>query len=445
MPKSKDRGDRGGGGGVDEIQWFEFDPSLIRFDDTVLLLGTRGSGKTLAARLILLSAGKPPVGLVQIGSPEGLKTWIDNLPIIYLHQSNEIDTERFQALMEPQAARAVEITKQCKKRKAKWKAKSIAKIQELQAAEEKQLLERAERKKYSVDKLRRKTLQLKAKYDQIKYEEGKKLQEKWQKLYDRLAVPDSCFLCFDDLGDEKKGVMDHKIMKQLFSTGRHYLALVIIICQYVKHLSTTCRSGVNWLFLWAGAYSPKEMDKIYDDYVPASIFPNKKLFWKAYRRITEEDTQNCIVIWRHNQVAKKAENRVFWWNPVKWMCRREDKVEFFGSSDYKLYSDLFYNGKSGLVGSAEVADKACKDFQRAERQKQKSTASSSSSSCVTGPTMTLPPTIAGAKREDLQKVMQEELQKAAETRPEQDLLANKQSEARWKRAEKLRQKRLRQP
>lgn len=403
----------------EEISFREFEPQWVRFDDTCLFLGPPRSGKTVGARLILLASGKPPRGMVQVGSPEGLKTWTENLPIVYLHQSRTIDESVYKKWMDVQEARIIEVSEEVKRKREKWRVKMNAKIDAAQKKEQEALLERAEKENWPQDRLRRKTQSLKEKYEKVVAEETKLLEKKRSALYDQLAIHESCFSGFDDLGDEKKAVMDHPIIKKLMATHRHYAALTFVICQYAKHLNAQCRLSCDWLFIWAGSLSPKDMEKVIDDYIPACYFSKRDAI-RAFQTITDRDPQNCMVVWRANPNSKKAGDCVFFWNPVASISKQRGKLGFFGDPDYKLYSDLFYNGTA-----------TCSKIPQQQAKKKKPTRSlkEEEKQIVSGPT-----------KEERIKLVQAAFEEPQKTSDKQNLLAHKRSQARWKRAESHRQK-----
>lgn len=330
------------------VEYREFDPAWVRFDDTILLLGPRKGGKTVAAREILLGQNKPPRGMIQVGSPEGLKTWTDNLPILFLHESDTIDQPFFERWMSEQKAKVTEIEIEVKRRKAKWLEKSNAKLDAAMKKEHKALIDKSEEEKWSNSKIARRQAKLKAKYDRLAETESDRLQAKKDALYDRMVLPESCFCGFDDLGEEKKGVMDHKTLKKLMNTGRHYGALVFVIAQYAKHLGSACRGGINWLFLWPGSLSTSDTKKVFEDYIPGTML-TRKAAMRTFKAITDKDSRNCMVVWRSNPNSKRPEDCIFYWNPIKALGRRRGVTNMFGDPNFKLYSDLFYNGKEGYI------------------------------------------------------------------------------------------------
>ncbi len=421
MPSSKEKDDH-------IVEFKEFDPAWIRFDDTVLLLGPRKAGKSVAAREILLSQGKPPRGQVQLGSPEGLKSWIQHLPIVFLHQYKEIDAQRTKIWMDEQEKRVVAISTDVSRKHAGWLKKSNDKLDTMKKSEKDALLAIANQEKWPEHKLVRRLQKLKVKYDALTLQESDRLLQKKEKLYDRLVLPESCFCGFDDLGDEKKGVMDNPLMKTLVNTGRHYAALVFVIAQYAKHLSAACRSGTNWLFLWAGSMSGSDLEKVFKDYIPATIFPNKEATMRAFKAITEKDPRNCMVIWRANPHSKKAEDCVFFWNPIAALAKRRGATCMFGDANFKLYSDLYYNGKAGPIQNAVPVSSS-------------PSASSSSSSLLF---------LSGGKKksaanenltdEDRKRLVEQfetlqALDPKVQKLQKQQLLASKQAQNRWKRSE----------
>lgn len=332
----------------DTIEYAEFDPAWIRFDDTVLLLGPRKKGKTVGAREILLSANKPPRGMIQVGSSDGLKSWSDNLPLLFLHESDTIDEALFTNWMSIQKEKVIEIEIEVKGRLSKWLEKSNAKLDAAMKKEHQALIQRSETEKWSNRKLLRKQGKLKAKYDALADSESARLYAKKEALYDRMVLPESCFCGFDDLGEEKKGVMNHKLLQILFSRGRHYGALVLVIAQYAKHLGAASRSGVNWLLIWPGSLGPEDMKKVIEDYIPGVMLSQKQAL-RTFKAITDKDSKNAMVIWRSNPNSTKAQDCIFYWNPIKSIARRRGKSTMFGDSNLKLYSDLFYNGKHGYI------------------------------------------------------------------------------------------------
>lgn len=408
----------------------EFNPDWVRFDDTVILLGPRKGGKTVGAREILLSKNKPPRGMFQVGSPEGLKTWTDSLPLAFLHESDEIDEAFFKKWMDEQKAVVTKVEVECKKRYTKWMANSNKKIDAAKKEEVAALQARANAEEWSAEKLARKLAKIRAKYDELTLQESKRLWKRKEELYDRMVLPESCFCGFDDLGEEKKGVMDHKVMKTLVNTGRHYGALVIVIAQYAKHLSSACRSGMNWLFLWTGSLSIGDSKKVFEDYFPATMFSSRKSVMRIFKAITDADPQNCMVVWRSNPNSKKAQDCVFHWNPIKSLALRRGNVPMFGDATFKLHSDLFYNGPYSYIQN--IPD-------RKQSSKRNTKLPTTTTATVTLAAESKP------SEEERQKAIDQFLSATPvpvpETKTEKlDKMAQKQAINRWKKADQLKKR-----
>ena len=76
-----------------------------------------------------------------------------------------------------------------------------------------------------------------------------------------------------------EGFKNSKSLEKIFTIGRHFFISVIVICQRIKSLSTTCR--INTIFLLVGTLNQQSKKILEDEYTLANIQKDK--FQEMYR------------------------------------------------------------------------------------------------------------------------------------------------------------------
>lgn len=441
MPK-KDRepGTRTNGGeqmeGETQFQWFN--PAMVKYNSTVLFIGPRKAGKTTAAVQLLLSAHKPQAGFVQCGSPDWKKTWSKKIPIVFIQKGKRINDAFYAGWMGPQDDMANQVAAEVDAKVEKWKARSDRKLEKEKKKALDDLAEVAAKEKWDTDKAERRMKRVVDAFEEKSIAEERKLEKKKEEEEDRLSEPESIFCVLDDMGDTKDA-MEHPRLVELIDMGRHYLAMTIVIVQYLVSFPAKCRGGVDWVFIWGGSLTADEMKKFINMYIPEQTFPTKRAALRAFRSITggnsdEEASKTCMVIWRTGP-SKAPRNCVFKWNARS--SARGNRKTLIGDPDYRLYSDLYYNGAGGQVPSTVLAKV------RAEEKKQKRVPAATIGAAASAPASA---TVAKKEmtKEEYKKRFGEFVVKRQKEREagdhKLDARAVKKSNERWRKADKQQRK-----
>lgn len=168
-------------------------------------------------------------------------------------------------------------------------------------------------------------------------------------------------MVFDDV-TAKREFRKGEILEDLFSNGRHYKAVIIISCQYIKQLPPAVRTNTDYLFM---LHSTKRTCKIlYEEYVEN---PDEfAMFMKLLRAVTSQTNAN----------GKEMYNSLVYNNCVK--SYRLDEmfsiyrhVEEFNPDDVELGSGVWrkYNATHFRDHVKEIAKKEHKEKQRRRRLK----------------------------------------------------------------------------
>ena len=80
-----------------------------------------------------------------------------------------------------------------------------------------------------------------------------------------------------------EGFKNSKSLEKIFTIGRHFFISVVVICQRVKSLSTTCRINTN--FLIVGILNEQSKKLLLEEYTLANIKKDK--FLEIYRDATK--------------------------------------------------------------------------------------------------------------------------------------------------------------
>jgi hypothetical protein len=117
-------------------------------------------------------------------------------------------------------------------------------------------------------------------------------QQRKIRLYKRIIkkpLPDrySIGLVFDDVTAKRK-FRKGEILEDLFSNGRHYHAVIIISCQYIKQLPPAVRTNADYIFM---LHNSKRTCKIlHDEYV--TVPEDYSMFLELLRIVTSEKYEN---------------------------------------------------------------------------------------------------------------------------------------------------------
>lgn len=322
-----------------------FDPRLIGYDETVLMIGDRGAGKTNAARWILREAGLSR-GFVMCGSPEWKKTWSRIVPILYVHhvKDNQMDNEFWEDWMGKMDMISNEIDERVDQKKREL-------IEETKQAYDKRRKEELDRfmkiadennwsdKKFDrkIDKLKR---ELEAEYKRMQDDINRKVTA----YRHQISRPEAMFCVLDDLGSKAK-VMKAPKLKEMMDNGRHYLALLLVMVQYCINLPSEMRGGCKWVLIWPGNLSPEDRTRLYKHYA-GTVFRRAADFEAALKQIESEE-RTCMVLRRGSATGKQSkDDKVFKWRPPP---PEDDVGGYLGDEYYQMFSRLVYNGAGGAV------------------------------------------------------------------------------------------------
>ena len=89
-------------------------------------------------------------------------------------------------------------------------------------------------------------------------------------------------LIIDDSASNE-GFKTNNSLEKLFTIGRHYFISVLLICQRIKSLSTTCRINTN--FLLCGLLNKQSTDLLIHEYALGDI--ESKKFKEIYKKAVE--------------------------------------------------------------------------------------------------------------------------------------------------------------
>ena len=143
-----------------------------------------------------------------------------------------------------------------------------------------------------------------------------------------------CFLIMDDCMSSKDKWMKDPLILSIFNEGRHYQMTYILSMQYCRSLHPEMRSNFDYIFLCAEDIVDNRK-RLYQDY--AGIFPDLKLFLKAFMEITKD--YGIMVINNRIKNSNDLKDRVFWYRAVN----RENEIFKVGSKKYIDYNEQVYD------------------------------------------------------------------------------------------------------
>ena len=118
--------------------------------------------------------------------------------------------------------------------------------------------------------------------------------EQWlERLYKRMTeLKDqdknyNVLIIFDDVNDD---LHESKMIKKLYSTGRHLNLACIVICQYVNQLPPICRTNCDYMLI--GQTNAYSIELLSNEYLFGPI--TKKEFIKMYHDSTKD--YNFLII-----------------------------------------------------------------------------------------------------------------------------------------------------
>ena len=131
-------------------------------------------------------------------------------------------------------------------------------------------------------------------------------KEAAQKLGCPTGVDTRLVIVLDDLM-YKKHLTRTELFGELFMNGRHWNLTIILSCQYVMSLDTSCRANVDYLLVLRETI-PKNRVKIYDNFF--GVFEKKSDFYRVLDSCTEN--YECLVL-DNTQPNTRVEKSIFWY------------------------------------------------------------------------------------------------------------------------------------
>jgi hypothetical protein len=144
-------------------------------------------------------------------------------------------------------------------------------------------------------------------FDEVDIERIQKVVANQKKLRKQKTEGDySSLLLFDDCGYDKS-VTKNKIIKEIFSNGRHYKLLLIMAVQYCKDIPPDLRSNADYIFIMREP-SEERRRALWKEY--CSIIPTFNMFKDIMNTCT--DNRGILVIDK-TSISNKVEDGVFWY------------------------------------------------------------------------------------------------------------------------------------
>ena len=155
----------------------------------------------------------------------------------------------------------------------------------------------------------------------VQFQQQKILEYKLQDL--PLPHKYSIGMIFDDVTANRE-FRKSKILEDLFANGRHYKAMILISCQYIKQLPPPVRSNADYIFILHNTKSTLKL--LYAEYVESP--ETYDLFYQLVREVTER---------------KDIDNNPMYMSLVFNNCTRG------GSSDHSITSSfMIFRHESGF-------------------------------------------------------------------------------------------------
>lgn len=105
----------------------------------------------------------------------------------------------------------------------------------------------------------------------------------------------------------KKGLARSEVFAQIFCNGRHWNITMLITCQYVMMLDTTCRANIDYVVVLK-ENMPRNRQRIYDNWF--GMFPKKQDFFNVLTQCTQNYE---ALICDNTQPTTDPEKCVFWY------------------------------------------------------------------------------------------------------------------------------------
>lgn len=145
------------------------------------------------------------------------------------------------------------------------------------------------------------------------------------------CLENNMLLVFDDMMSEEKIWKVSKHFKKLFTEGRHFHILVVLILQYVLGIPPALRDNIDYAFLFANDGSA--LKKLYDNY--CGVFPNFKLFREVFEQCTKD--HRCMVIDK-TVTSDNWQDKVFYYKATD-----PGKFRFGSRAFWALHDENYYS------------------------------------------------------------------------------------------------------
>ena len=124
--------------------------------------------------------------------------------------------------------------------------------------------------------------------------------------FKRSSIDPRTFVILDDCLYDATWSKD-KLMRLLFTNGRHWKVMLIITMQYPLGIPPTLRTNIDYVFILREPYIANRK-RIYENY--AGMFPT----FESFSQVMDQCTENyeCLVI-NNNSKSNKLQEQVFWY------------------------------------------------------------------------------------------------------------------------------------
>jgi hypothetical protein len=303
----------------------------IKFSQTIAFFGTRGSGKTTATMNILLSK-RMRRGIVMCPTPEAICTYSDVIPLGYIY--DYFDEQVLCKIMNYQYALKLRLHHQWQKEMSEMEAAAAIDRKNRWLEREARLAQRQKDENLTAR-------EVEVLYEREIYEEEFENQQNLamrishgRTRKDQINEPHSMFCVLDDLSSDPDA-MRSKVLKKLMDNGRHYLMLLLIICQYSIDFPAKCRGGLDWVVIFFDTLAPN-LKRLYENYV--GEFPDRHIFSEVLAECARRNA--CLVINKRSK-STNIYDKVFLFAPKElWIS-----TTFIGDPQFAYVSDMYFSEK----------------------------------------------------------------------------------------------------